>query len=1665
MWGQYKTMSSYRVKGHGLPNTQKLTVVFIVAFIMSPHGIILTASVPCYMNDTSSCVPVEVTECLTGEVTFNYTSLVYTNGSLSQVEIQTQLDAWSHLKAVPECWSIIQPFLCSVYLPRCDQGESTGVERPNRELCERVRSPCQVIITAGGQWPSFLDCEQDFYAENCGPTFYETSKFTTDGECVAPLISTGVEENWYGGMQGCGMQCEDPLYTPNEHKGVFILVAVVASLCVTSLLFTIITFVLDWKVGRKYPAVILFYINGCFLVATLGWMVQLMAGEGVTCRKDGTIRKNEPLIGSGESATCTIVFILVYYFTMAGVVWYVMLAYSWDIHFKALGTVRDDLSKKTAYFHIISWCLPLVLTIICLSTSVIDADSISGICFPGFTKLWVRVGYVLAPICISLTIGAVFSFRGLKTLIKVRKDSPPFIGAKATSKIHDTIIRLGVFILLTFVLVLITVCVHLYTFINTSTWENNLLTYTYCRSNISVSQIIEGTVSTSCEIESRPSVVAVAVHIITFFAASLVFSSWSWNKASINVWRRTFRRICNKPVNEPQRLHKHRLVARRMKRQKQRSNERLSISYGTDHDDPVGMRFERNSASSHSLSSGFAVSMPKHRGRRSMLNPHFRHGRRRHADSDALSQGSRKGSSRSSHRRSYESSMSQKLSDIEREIREEERRKRRKKKRKHRQNRIQPIFGPLLSDMNSLNSYKMKNLIHRQRHKSDSSDISKASANGVCVNVNNRKHFPMQSVGSSNNISDSILTKNTDSISEIDLPQTKPVLPDFSIFTAKAALLPTKTGEKGDNSNTNGNSTLKGANPSPSGSFRRGRRREVKLEMTETSFYQEDDENIEMGGNQVINCEENCHETGEVKGNLKELGPLVNEIFEQARASSGNGRSSTQGQRDPMGSSRLGSASSRGSRGSRGSQSKTRDFKYANTKVSLPPEVPRNEGDKTARKRPFSGDYILTSQRNSAKRDESTRKSQSQPNSRVSSATDGHKRQIGHNGKLDFTDGQSWSRFLQTKGYTAGQLFGPIQGDNRTGPSGQDAGNIFSNPLIYERGHLGYQGQNYRLNPGQLQLMDKSHFQPVENQTGDTHSTGFVVGNENTDEFGGKNISYSPRPYTNPFRKNRDPTEGDVLGDDPDVADSPVNVSVENTVIGTSDKCNAQPNVNVLNIEQEQIESVLLKRPYTNPYRRHRDADNDDDNFEEGCELNGDCLGKPGQMNVSVEVHKEAGSSEETVNILNVEAEHCHHCGAHKHAAGTVNVLDIAAEQMYGSGDYAQVVKDVDVDMGTKKRPVINVDVLNVEAEQSDHEKLKNVMKVSETECRNDDLSIIGSELVVNDNTNGKNRGKEVKSVGVVKTKTKMPKMKNEKGHRANPVVMESYIGEQGTDILEKEQDNKDINKNKGKGKATEENIIASPREIKTLAIETERNPINIAKEIVLKEGKFKDQGKVSAFDGRGLKGKQPLTNYAIKDPIKTTGAIVLAKKDKEPDVKIIHNTSKVVENIPMKTQVLGNKAVRANMKVESKPGLPIGPKLNAVNSNSVESDSRKSALPPRKRFGSQGSGSTSSRSTSAITRSSGTSRNSDTSHNENLDNCLPSSGNISLGFINENYKPPKDRSSSKNKVPYDKSVGMFDFLECDDFDSEYDDVSTDNLTDTYTYTDDDLTEVSSLPC
>lgn len=64
--------------------------------------------------------------------------------------------------------------------------------------------------------------------------------------------------------------------------------------------FLQLTFVIDWKTAKRYPAVIIFYINVCFCVGSIGWLAQFAgpnARNDIVCRKDNTVRLSEPQIG------------------------------------------------------------------------------------------------------------------------------------------------------------------------------------------------------------------------------------------------------------------------------------------------------------------------------------------------------------------------------------------------------------------------------------------------------------------------------------------------------------------------------------------------------------------------------------------------------------------------------------------------------------------------------------------------------------------------------------------------------------------------------------------------------------------------------------------------------------------------------------------------------------------------------------------------------------------------------------------------------------------------------------------------------------------------------------------------------------------------------------------------------------------------------------------------------------------------------------------------------------------------------------------------------------------------------------------------------------------------------------------------------------------------
>ena len=89
------------------------------------------------------------------------------NDSSNQKGVQEKLVLWSGLRNVPQCWAVIQPLLCAVYMPRCTtQGNKSILELPGRDLCEITRGPCKVVETRSA-WPDFLKCDNPDFPKGC----------------------------------------------------------------------------------------------------------------------------------------------------------------------------------------------------------------------------------------------------------------------------------------------------------------------------------------------------------------------------------------------------------------------------------------------------------------------------------------------------------------------------------------------------------------------------------------------------------------------------------------------------------------------------------------------------------------------------------------------------------------------------------------------------------------------------------------------------------------------------------------------------------------------------------------------------------------------------------------------------------------------------------------------------------------------------------------------------------------------------------------------------------------------------------------------------------------------------------------------------------------------------------------------------------------------------------------------------------------------------------------------------------------------------------------------------------------------------------------------------------------------------------------------------------
>ncbi|XP_012706174.2 smoothened homolog [Fundulus heteroclitus] len=581
--------------------------------VLAPNGTMFEDN----CKKTSTCEALKYNTCLGSPLPYTHTSLILAEDSSSQEEAFEKLTMWSGLRNAPRCWSVIQPLLCAIYMPKCENGH---VELPSKSLCLATRRPCSIVDRERG-WPNFLKC--DHFPVGCSNEVQKL-KFNTSGQCEAPLVKTDIQSSWYKDVEGCGIQCDNPLFTEEEHSDMHAYIAYFGTVTLLCTFFTLATFLADWKNSNRYPAVILFYINACFFVGSIGWLAQFLDGarKEIVCKSDNTMRLGEP--SSSETLSCVTIFIIVYYSMMSGVIWFVMLTYAWHTSFKALGTTHQPLSGRTSYFHMVTWSIPFVLTVAILAIAEVDGDSVSGICFVGYKNYHYRAGFVLAPIGVVLVVGGYFLIRGVMTLFSIKSNHPGLLSEKAASKINETMLRLGIFGFLAFGFVFITFGCHFYDFFNQAEWERSFREYVLCEANVTIASQTNKPIP-ECTIKNRPSLMVEKINLFSMFGTGIAMSTWVWTKATFLIWKRTWFKIIGRSDNEPKRIKKSKMIAKAfaMRKELHKDPEKeLSFSMHTvSHDGPVaGINFDLNEPS-NDVSSAWALHVTKMVARRGAILP------------------------------------------------------------------------------------------------------------------------------------------------------------------------------------------------------------------------------------------------------------------------------------------------------------------------------------------------------------------------------------------------------------------------------------------------------------------------------------------------------------------------------------------------------------------------------------------------------------------------------------------------------------------------------------------------------------------------------------------------------------------------------------------------------------------------------------------------------------------------------------------------------------------------------------------------------------------------------------------------------------------------------------------------------------------------------------
>lgn len=182
-------------------------------------------------------------------------------------------------------------------------------------------------------------------------------------------------------VENCGAPCQGMFFSEEELKFSRRWVGGWAIVCLVSCTFTVATFLVDIRRFR-YPERPIIFICMCYWFIAVTYVVGLSQGNRISC--DEPLEPPNYLTGQQMISTitqgvgkelCTIIFMTLYFFTMAASIWWVVLTLTWFLA-AGLKWSHEALENNSAWFHVAAWAIPAVKTIIILATENVEGEII-----------------------------------------------------------------------------------------------------------------------------------------------------------------------------------------------------------------------------------------------------------------------------------------------------------------------------------------------------------------------------------------------------------------------------------------------------------------------------------------------------------------------------------------------------------------------------------------------------------------------------------------------------------------------------------------------------------------------------------------------------------------------------------------------------------------------------------------------------------------------------------------------------------------------------------------------------------------------------------------------------------------------------------------------------------------------------------------------------------------------------------------------------------------------------------------------------------------------------------------------------------------------------------------------------------------------------------------